>query len=290
MPPTIGETVNALTARFADAGLDSPRLDARILTAHVLGTDTAKLFVNSAEPFPADRLAPLHQVRDRHLAHEPVSRILGVREFWGLTFELTGATLDPRPDTETLVEQALRLRHPGHAARILDLGTGTGCILLSILSGWPEATGVGVDLAPVAVATASRNAERLGLSARAQFQQGSWADGVAGPFDVIVSNPPYISDTEMATLSPEVRDFDPELALRAGDDGLAAYRAIAPQLKPLLAPDGTVLLEVGMGQAESVAEILAAHELPRAAFYRDLAGIARVVAAALSTPEKVLKS
>lgn len=290
MPPTIGEAVNTLTARFAAAGLDSPRLDARVLVAHVLAAEAAKVFVRSAEPFPADRMASLEDVAARRLRHEPVSRIRGTREFWGLTFELGAATLDPRPDTETLVEAALRLRKPGHRARILDLGTGSGCILLAILSAWPEAEGIGIDLSPEALAVATRNAHRLKLEERAVFQHGHWCDGLTGAFDVIVSNPPYITDAEMRDLAPEVAQYDPVLALRGGPDGLEAYRAIAADLRGLLRPDGTVLFEVGIDQADTVADILSSHYLPSTAFYRDLAGVARVVAATMSTPESALKA
>lgn len=284
--PTIGEAVNALAARFADADLDTPRLDARILVAHALETDATKLFVNSADPVPDAKAATLESFASRRLAHEPVSRILGTREFWGLDFELGPATLDPRPDTETLVEAALRLGATNKPARILDLGTGTGCILLSILSEWPQAQGIGVDLAEEALVVARRNAQRLGLQDRAVFQRGDWCAGLTGPFDLIVSNPPYITDAEMAALAPEVADHDPALALRGGGDGLDAYRAIIPGARALLRPGGTMLFEVGFAQAESVERILSAHQFPRSAFYRDLGGVARVVAATMSTPDK----
>jgi release factor glutamine methyltransferase len=223
------------------------------------------------------------------MGHEPVSRILGAREFWGLTLEISPATLDPRPDTETLVEAALRLRREGQAVRVLDLGTGSGSILLALLSAWPEATGVGVDIVPEAVAVAARNAERHGLADRARFQIGDWGIGLDGPFDVVVSNPPYITDAEMAVLAPEVANFDPARALRGGADGLAAYRAIASQLKSLIAADGVVLFEVGQGQAESVAAILTDHGFCQAAYAHDLAGVARVVSAAASSTQSALE-
>ena len=288
MAPSIGDVVNTLAARFADAGLDTPRLDARIFVAHVLDTESTKLFVNSGDAFPEAKVAVLEQIALRRLAHEPVSRILGTREFWGLDFELGPATLDPRPDTETLVEAALRLGHPDTPTRVLDLGTGTGCILLAILSEWPKAHGVGVDFAEDALGVARRNAQRLGLQDRAVFQRGDWCEGLTGPFDVIVSNPPYITNAEMQGLAPEVADHDPALALRGGPDGLDAYRAIVPAAKRLLPPGGTVLLEVGHTQAEAVAGILSAHHYAPATFYRDLGGVVRVVAATMSTPDKAL--
>jgi release factor glutamine methyltransferase len=279
MMATIGETVNVLTARFAQAGIDNPRLDARVLIGDALGIEPSMLFARRGDAFPEERRAALEIMVKRRLAHEPVSRIRGRREFWGLDFEVTSATLDPRPDTETLVEAALRRRKPGKPARILDLGTGSGCILIALLSAWPEAHGVGIDASMDAVTVATRNAARQGISARAKFQHGIWCDGVTDRFDVIVSNPPYIADHEISTLAPEVAKFDPPLALCGGEDGLDAYRQFAPKLAARLAPQGAIFLEVGQGQAEAVAAILRAHYLPRTAFYLDLGGIARVIAA-----------
>ncbi len=279
--PTIGETVSDLTLRFAAAGIDNPRLDARVLTAHVLDLPPEGLFSRAGDPFPTAQAAALDAVVARRLRREPVSRIRGFREFYGLDFQIGPATLDPRPDTETIVEAALRLRVPGKAAQILDLGTGSGCILLAILSAWPEARGVGIDLAADAVEVARGNANRLGLAQRATFVQGDWCEGLIGRFDVIVSNPPYIPDGDIPSLEPEVCDFEPPAALRGGKDGLDAYRALAPQFPARLEAGGTVLLEVGQGQAQDVAEILAAHELPHAAFYEDLGGVTRVVAASV---------
>jgi release factor glutamine methyltransferase len=284
---TIGETVAALTARFEAADLGTPRLDARVLVAHALGAAPAALFARAAEAFPEEHRAVLDAATQRRLRREPVSRILGMREFWGLTFEIGPATLDPRPDTETLVEAALRYRMPGCPARLLDLGTGSGCILLALLSAWPEAKGTGVDVSGDALAVAARNARRLGLEARATFVQGDWCDPVCGRFDLVVANPPYVTDAEMAALPPEVAAFDPAAALRGGPDGLDAYRRIVPRLPGLLAGGGAALLEVGRGQADAVAALLAVDGLSEIRFHRDLADVARVVAAAAPAAEKV---
>jgi len=216
----------------------------------------------------------------RTLAHEPLSRVLGAREFWGLDFMLSPDTLDPRPETETLVEAVLaRLPERGRPRRFLDLGTGTGCLLLALLSEYPAATGVGVDLAAGAVDTAARNAERHGLRPRAEFVVGNWGKGLTEAFDVIVANPPYIASSDLAALPPEVRDYDPSLALDGGADGLAAYRAIAADLPRLLAPAGFFACEIGAGQENAVAGIISAAGLVIDNVLPDLAGIPRCVVA-----------
>jgi release factor glutamine methyltransferase len=216
----------------------------------------------------------------RTLAHEPLSRILGQREFWGLEFELSADTLDPRPETETVVEAVVaRLSDRGGSYRFLDLGTGSGCLLLALLSEYPAASGIGVDLAPGGVATAAGNAARLGFAPRAAFVQGDWAAGLKGTFDVVVANPPYIASTDLPSLPPEVREYDPPLALDGGADGLAAYRAIAADLPRLLAPGGVFACEVGAGQHAAVAGIIVAAGLVIDAMVPDLAGIPRCILA-----------
>lgn len=207
-----------------------------------------------------------------------MSRILGVREFWSLEFLLSDATLDPRPDTETVVEAALALVGDRAAAlKVLDLGTGTGCLLVALLHELPNAWGLGVDRSEGAARTAASNAMRLGVGGRSAFVVGDWASPLAAGFDLVVSNPPYIAEGELPLLAPEVRLYDPPSALAAGDDGLAAYRAIARDLDRLLAPGGRVVVEVGRGQAEDVAAILAGAGLSDLGFRSDLAGIPRAV-------------
>lgn len=254
---TIGSAVNALTSQFTQAGLDTPRLDARILIGHVAGLAPSLLFARAAETLTAAQAAEIDAFARRRLAHEPVSRILGRREFWGLEFELNEATLDPRPDTETVVSAALALKDIlPDAPRVLDLGTGTGCILIAILSEYPGAQGVGIDRDLRAVAAARANADRLGVGARATFRQGDWCAGVSETFDLIVSNPPYIAERERADLDTEVTAFDPAGALFAGADGLDAYAALIPGARDRLAAEGRLILEIGVTQADAVESLL----------------------------------
>lgn len=214
----------------------------------------------------------------RRLAREPLDRILGHRGFWTLDLKLSPDTLSPRPDTETLVSLA-RDRAPARPAlRLLDLGTGTGAILLALLAELPGATGLGTDIAEGAVATARENAAAAGLAGRCTFAAGNWGEGLAGPFDIVVSNPPYIPAAEIAGLEPEVRLHDPLRALDGGPDGLDAYRSLVPQTLGLLAPDGLLVLEIGIGQERDVCGIAAAAGFRHLETRADLAGIARALA------------
>ncbi|MCA0201918.1 MAG: peptide chain release factor N(5)-glutamine methyltransferase [Proteobacteria bacterium] len=277
---TIGGAVNDLTKEFTEAGLDTPRLDARILVGAAGNLEPSLLFARADRALSAEEATTVRAFAARRLKHEPVSRILGHREFWGLDFKLNAATLDPRPDTETLVSAALarKAQYPG-PRRILDLGTGTGCILLAILSEWPEATGLGIDRAPQAVEGATDNAARLGLTPRAAFREGNWCDGLEERFDLIVSNPPYIALGEAAALSPDVVRFDPHPALFGGEDGLEAYRALIPAAKPRLQEGGLLLLEIGATQAEGVESLLVAAGFAPESRVFDLGGKTRVVTA-----------
>lgn len=223
----------------------------------------------------------------RVVAHEPLSRILGIREFWGLPFALSADTLDPRPESETVVAAVLdRLPDRDHAYRLLDLGTGTGCLLLALLSELPHATGIGVDIAPGAARTARYNAVQLGLAGRAQFLAGHWAAAIAGRFDAVVANPPYIPTSDIAGLAAEVREYDPRRALDGGPDGLASYREIVSALPRLLRPGGRFATEVGAGLADIVAAILTAQGLRLDSIVPDLAGIPRCVVARCWTGSK----
>jgi release factor glutamine methyltransferase len=214
----------------------------------------------------------------RRAAHEPVSRIVGHRHFWTLNLSVTPDTLDPRPDTETLIEAAVAaIPDRKTPLTVLDLGTGTGALLIALLSEYPEATGVGVDLSPGALAVAKANAEAHGVGDRAAFRQGSWADGVQGPFDLIMSNPPYIEQGDLAGLPPEVREHDPMLALDGGTDGLDAYRAIVPELSRLMTGGGLAILEIGAGQGDDVVAIADANGLKSTERRRDLGGIERAL-------------
>jgi release factor glutamine methyltransferase len=256
------------------------QLDARFLVAHALGCQARDLALLDEKAVGPDVIAEALALAERRRAGEPVGRIVGEREFWGLPFRLGPATLEPRPDTETVVEAALAAfaDRRGDRLTIVDLGTGTGAILLALLSEMPEARGVGVDIAFGAVAAARANAERLGLSDRVSFVVGDWASAVAGTFDVVTANPPYVPSQEIDSLPLEVRRFDPQIALDGGADGLDAYRAILADLERIVKRDGRAFVEVGAGQLERVAELAHAQGFATKG-HRDLAGIDRVLEA-----------
>jgi len=252
------------------------------LVGHALGLDRAQLLSQSNRILSESEQAQIAQPIARRARHESVARIIGSREFWSLPFGLNEATLEPRPDSETLVEAALARGGDKNLARsVLDLGTGSGCLLLALLHEWPQATGLGIDAAPRAVEQAGANAAQLGMDSRANFQLGNWFDGITERFDVIISNPPYIAADVIAGLMPEVRDYDPCLALAGGADGLDAYRAIIPRLGAYLNEGGFVCFEVGMGQAPAVEKILARYNFIKIKIYRDLGGIERCLSAYL---------
>lgn len=269
---TVRDLLRDAAARI---GGDTARLDAEVLLAHHLGCVRGDLLLNQNRDVAAQGYEKLVS---RRAAGEPVAHITGAREFWSLTLKVTPSTLIPRPDTETLVEIALKLcRQP--PARILDLGTGTGALLLACLSEWPQASGLGIDMSAAALAVARENAHETGLADRASFRHGNWGEGLAERFDLILSNPPYIADDE--NLSDEVRTHEPASALFAGADGLDDYRRIIPQLPALLAPSGLVVMEIGYQQANAVRTIAAAHGF-NTSLHQDLAGRDRCVALRLS--------
>ncbi len=274
---TVETALRNATRLLITAGVENAAADARILMCAALGCDRAALLARRGEalaPHAADAFAALVA---RRAAREPVSRIIGRREFWSLDFVLGPTTLDPRPDSETLVEAALA--HAPEAPRILDLGTGTGCLLLALLTERPAAEGVGVDRDPAAAAIARANAGRLGLAGRAHFLCADWSHALRGPFHLVVSNPPYIPEPDSVALDPEVRLFDPPLALFGGRDGLDAYRAILRDLDRVLAPGGIVAFEHGRGQGDDVTYLLREAGLDIIATPRDLSGIERVCVA-----------
>jgi release factor glutamine methyltransferase len=275
---TRGAVYQDLVARLRAGGMASADLDARLLIAAAAGVDGIALIADPDRLVPGEARAALERFAQRRLSGEPVSRILGTREFWGLSFLLNEQTLDPRPDSETLVEAVLRHVPDKNASlKLLDLGTGTGCLLLALLSELPNAHGRGVDYAPEAIEAAAANADQLGLAAQATFTVGDWGDGLSGPFDLVISNPPYIPSADIETLSPEVRLHDPMKALDGGDDGLAAYRAIALATARLLAPTGCAFWELGIGQVEDVSLIAQSAGLDVLGADPDLAGIPRIL-------------
>ena len=260
------------------AGLDTPVLDARLIVQHALGIGWDTLYLKEDQPLTEPERARLEFELGRRAAHEPVSRIVGRRHFWTLDLAVSPDTLDPRADTESLVEAVVAaLPDRDLPLRLLDLGTGTGALLLALLSEYPNATGVGVDLSEGALATARINADSHGLGGRTTFAQGNWAQGLGGPFDVIVSNPPYIEQGDLAGLPPEVREHDPVLALDGGADGLDAYRALIPAIPALLAEGGMAVLEIGSGQADAVTRIAQSCGLTAAGRRKDLGGIERAL-------------
>ncbi|MEH2524769.1 MULTISPECIES: peptide chain release factor N(5)-glutamine methyltransferase [unclassified Bradyrhizobium] len=287
MSSFVNQTVEAarrvLAAQFKSAAIDSAELDARILTGHALGLDLTGLISAAQRQLRRNESARLEAFARRRLAGEPVARILGEKEFWGLPLQLSSATLVPRPDTETVVELALELLRAGgsldRALRIADLGTGSGAILLALLSELPAAQGFGTDTAEAALQTASANAARAGLSERATFVACDYASGLSGPFDLIVSNPPYVRTADIGGLAVDVRKYDPPAALDGGADGLDAYRALVPQAAGLLAPGAALVVEAGEGQSAQIQALMAAAGLmPVVAPKADLAGIPRAVA------------
>ena len=276
MSATLAETLRSAGLRLAEAGIESARLDARVLLRHALGRD------NLLDARPLDDAANrrFEALLVRRAAREPIAYITGEREFWSLTFAVTPATLSPRPETETVVAAVLdNLAERTRSLRVLDLGTGSGCLLLALLTELPGATGVGVDLSEAAIRVARANARRLGLAARAAFVVGDWAAPIGERFDAIVANPPYVASGAIAGLAPEVAAFEPRIALDGGSDGLAVYRMLAPMVPGLLAREGLAAFEVGAGQAAAVAAMLGAvrARATAVATYRDLAGIERCV-------------
>jgi release factor glutamine methyltransferase len=286
-----GKTVEAarrvLTARFAAAGLDSAELDARLLVGAALHLDLSGLIASASRPLDDGEAAQIEAHAARRLSGEPIARILGLKEFWGLPLRLSEATLVPRPDTETVVEQALAMMRPAPAGRIriIDIGTGSGAILLALLSELSDAFGVGTDVSFAALATARINARDLGLASRASFVACDYAGALSGQFDLIVSNPPYIRTSDIPNLARDVRDHDPHAALDGGRDGFEAYRALIPQGARLLKAGGALVVEAGLGQAVEIEALMTQAGLkatgpPKA----DLGGILRAVAARKMPP------
>jgi release factor glutamine methyltransferase len=268
-------------ARLRDAGVDAPDTDARVLVLELLGLPRGAHVLDGARPVASGDAARIADAVARRLSGEPVARVLGRKEFRGLDFALSPATLVPRPDTETLVDAALEIAgRDGPPARLLDLGTGSGAILAALLSEWPETFGVGVDRSIGAATTAAANLAALGLAGRGAILVGDWCDALRGAFPLIVSNPPYIASAEIETLDVEVRAHDPRLALDGGVDGLAAYRRVIPAAAARLLPGGHLVLEIGETQEADVTALARAAGLAvEGAARRDLAGHARVIVA-----------
>jgi release factor glutamine methyltransferase len=278
---SIADARRRLTQEFRRHGLATPALDARLLVGHALELDHAALAARSGDRLAAEEIAAIGTLATRRLAREPVARILGGKEFWGLPFKLNAETLLPRPETETVVEAALAALSgkttASHSLRIADLGTGSGALLLALLHELPRAAGIGTDISLAALACARNNAVALGLAARASFVACDYAGALAGPFDLVVSNPPYVAHEDISTLQPEVRSFDPRRALDGGRDGLDGHRAIAADARRLVAPGGIMVVELGFGQLAAVTALFAAAGLAPGGSTNDLAGVARAL-------------
>jgi release factor glutamine methyltransferase len=278
---TIGTIRRAAGRALRENGVATPELDARILVGHALGLEQAGLAAGFDKPVAGEQTARIDALVARRLAGEPVARITGVKEFWGLSLRITPETLVPRPETETLVEAALShidaagLR--GRPIRIADLGTGSGALLLALLSECPRATGMGTDISLAALETARDNAARLGLASRAEFLACNFADAIGGTFDVVACNPPYIRSGDLPYLQREVREHDPHRALDGGPDGLDAYRSLACAARDLLEADGIFVLELGIDQEQPVRALLQAAGLVVEPASLDLGGIPRAL-------------
>lgn len=278
--PGTGTVLAEATRRLKEAGIDAPRLDALLLLSHASGFSPDRLRIDpdlELSPDAADRFAALIA---RRIGREPVSQILGRREFWSLDFQVSRDVLDPRPDSETLVAAVLEQIGDRQAAlRIVDFGTGSGCLLLALLHELPNAAGLGIDRSPAALTVARANAASLGLATRADLREGHWGEGLNGAFDILISNPPYIESAAIAALAPEVAQHEPRLALDGGADGLDAYRQLVPDLARLAAKGALIALEIGQGQDAAVMAMLAAAGMEAITGKPDLSGTIRVVLA-----------
>ncbi|MBF0168423.1 MAG: peptide chain release factor N(5)-glutamine methyltransferase [Alphaproteobacteria bacterium] len=264
--------------RLKQAGIEPAGLEARHLLAHVLGRPLNTVAGSAHPVLTGKQRHGFEELLARRIKREPLQRLLGRWEFWSLDLEMGEAGLIPRPDSETLIEAVLDFwPERDLPLRVLDLGTGTGCLLLALLSAYPQATGLGIDISPEAVALARRNAQNLGLAGRALFQEGNWGAGIEERFDLVLSNPPYIPTADIAGLEPEVAFFEPLLALDGGQDGLVAYRQIAADLSRLLQPSGLAVLELGIGQDQPVSHLLQGQGLVVHSFKADLGGIPRAI-------------
>lgn len=287
MMKTAGELIISISAQLKSVGIDNPQLDAKFLVAHVCEVEPASLYSGSDLEVSEDKVEIINSYVKRRLDKEPVFRIIGKREFWSLEFELSPDTLEPRPDSETVIEAILENVSKQKALDIIDMGTGTGCLLLSALSELPRAKGVGVDIASGAVDTAMKNAKKLGFAERSKIVNVNWGDvdfcdmvcGLTekGYFDIVIANPPYIPREDIELISSEVKNYDPIRALDGGEDGLDAYRTLSEKSAQLLKKGGMVFFEVGINQAGDVRQMLEEKGFVECKTKKDLAHIDRCV-------------
>ena len=273
---TVAAALGSTAAALRAAGIGAPRREARLLMQHALGLQPEALLASDDRPLDAAECERLSALVRRRAAREPLAYLTGAREFWSLEFAVDRSALVPRPETETVVEAVLaRAAHLPPRPRLLDLGTGSGCLVVSLLSELRGATGVGIDISADAVSLARANAARHGLGGRAAFIVADWGAPLAARFDIVVSNPPYVAAPALASLAPEIVGHEPQTALAGGPDGYACYRRLAPQVVRLLAPAGLAAIELGAGMADEVASLFAAEGLTEIDRRRDLAGIDR---------------
>ena len=273
---TVFQLLEWAAARLSAADIDRSVNEARLLLAHTLGVDYSGLIREPDRAMSTRDIEKFEVLIARRVKREPISYLTGKREFWSLPFSVNRSVLDPRPDSELLVETALRLFPDADASfSVLDVGTGSGCLLLSILSNRPNAMGVGVDISLDALEVAKNNADALELSNRSNFLCSDWAGALSASFDLVVSNPPYISSAIFETLAPEISHYEPRLALDGGEDGLTAYRSLLSQLRRILQPDGRILLEIGIGQSASVEAIARQYMFEVVEACRDLGDVER---------------
>ena len=278
-PQTItSEALRAAVLRLQEARIESASLDARLLLEHVLGYTREQLLLAMDDTMPAGKEAQYRALVEKRARRQPIAQLIGRREFWGMNFVVSEHTLDPRPDSESVIEAVLeRIKNRANQLKILDLGTGTGCLLLSLLSELPAANGTGVDICERALGVAKENALALGLAPRVSFVRSDWCERLEGEFDIILANPHYIEREVIPTLDPEVSQFEPKGALDGGADGLDCYRAIIKALPKVLAKDGLAAFEIGMGQERSLAAIAEENGLMVSGVKQDLGGIIRCV-------------
>lgn len=276
MIQTIQSALHKCIDDLNNAGIDNERFEARLLVGHVLDVDTHILVAYPEREISAANFDQIEKLLARRLKREPMSHILESREFWSLEFKVTKDTLTPRPDSETLIEATLsQFPDQNRPLRVLDLGVGTGCLILSVLHEYPKATGLGIDASEKALSVASENAANLNLVDRVKFELGNWADGVDEKFDLIISNPPYIAEIDRNSLEPEVKDYEPSSALFAGPNGMDDYAYLAKEFPRLLKTGGKCILELGVGQAESVSKLIRDAGLSVIDARKDLGGIVR---------------
>jgi release factor glutamine methyltransferase len=287
LPATLGPLLAWATSRLSATGIEAPRAEARLLLQLAIGLSRTDALLEPDRPVGRAESSSFAALVERRAAHEPMAYIGGEREFWGFPFRVGPGVLIPRPETETLIAAALEtFANRSAPLRILDLGIGSGCLLLTLLRLFPNATGAGIDRSEVAVQVSALNAERLGVVDRTCLIPGSWADAPVQAFDLIVSNPPYIANDEVERLQPDVRDFEPHLALVAGPDGLGAYRELLPEARKRLHPGSALLLEIGQGQGRAVTALARASHIEITATRCDLAGIERCLIGRVKAQER----